>query len=284
MNIHTTTTRPVYNNFIGIDISKRNFVVSINTKEGTNSFNNTLLGFAKFKKEFKDKLPSSLIILETTGGYENKLVEFLINNKYKVHKAHAQNIKYFIKSLGTKAKSDSVDPKALVRYGMERQSNLRLYESPDPTTKTLASLTARRDELIRVRTQEKNRLSSPNSEIIKESLENHLEYLDKSIDDINAKIDLIIKEDKSISDKISILKTVPGIGDVVAKTLIAYLPELGRLDRRSIASLVGVAPYAKDSGEYNGHRSVRGGRKNVKAKLFTAAMAAARSSSNISIL
>lgn len=275
-----TATNTLYNNFIGIDIAKATFVVAISSDNEVKTFTNNTNGFISFYKAYNNYLSDSLIVLETTGGYESALIRFLLVKKCFVHRAHAQKVKYFIRSIGQRSKTDAVDAKALVRYGQERYKELDLYQAPSKKIVRLKSLLSRRDDLVKLQVQEKNRLAGPENEEITESIRRLLLYLSKAIKDIEVELDEVI-QDVEVKSQLEILQTIPGIGKLISKALIAFLPELGKIDRRQIASLVGVAPHPKDSGQYTGYRSVCGGRQCVRTKLFTAAMAAARSKSEL---
>ncbi|WP_341754331.1 transposase [Candidatus Tisiphia endosymbiont of Dioctria rufipes] len=274
-----TPTDKLYNNFIGIDIAKSTFAVAISNNK-IMTFSNNTIGFKEFFKQYKSFLTDSLIVLETTGGYETELVNFLLSKKCAVHRAHAQKVKYFIRSLGTRAKTDSVDAQALVKYGQERHKELSLQQKPDQKMSKLKIFLSRRDDLVKLQTQEKNRMAGPNNEMIKDSIEDLLLCLSKAIQKLEEEIAELTTDEKTV-EQLEVLETVPGIGKVVSKVLLAFLPEIGKVDRRQIASLVGVAPHPKDSGQYKGYRSVSGGRQNVRTKLFTAAMSAAKSKSKL---
>jgi transposase len=276
-----TPTTELYNNFIGIDIAKSTFVVAISNNNNVVTFANNNSGFKKFLKSYEQFIVNSLIVLETTGGYESKLITFLLENKCYVHRAHAQRVKHFIRSLGLRGKNDFIDAKALVKYGQERYKELILQREPNARMEELKILLSRRDDLVKLQTQEKNRLAGPNNnELIKGSIEGLLLYLANAIKKLEEEIAELTKQEK-ITERLELLETVTGIGKVVSPVLLAYVPELGKIGRRQIASLVGVAPHPKDSGQYKGYRSVSGGRQNVRTKLFTAAMAAARSKGNL---
>lgn len=275
-----TPTTKLYNNFIGIDIAKLTFVVAISNDSSTKTFANNIDGFKEFYKQHKEYLPKALIVLETTGGYELSLIKFLLAKKCLVHRCHAQQVKYFIRSLGQRNKTDAIDAKALVKYGKERHQELALYQEPDERSLKLKSLLLRRDDLVKLQTQEKNRMAGPDNEYVRGSIKGLLLYLSEAIKKVEAEIE-DLTQDKEIQNQLKVLQTVPGIGKLTSTTLLAFLPELGKIDRRSIASLVGVAPHPKDSGQYKGYRCVSGGRQNVRTKLFTAAMAAAKSKTNL---
>jgi transposase len=270
-----------YNNFIGIDIGKFNFVVASYDGKTTNEYQNSVSGIKLFLKEYKDKFKHSLCILETTGGYEVKLLNTLCMKKFAVHRANTRKVKSFISSHGNNAKTDSLDAKALAKYGFERYKLLELYI---PTAKILANLyqlSCRRRELKQMLVAEKNRLQAPNSDLIKDSCKAHIDYLATQISYVSEEISKIIAKDPKLEAKKEVLKSIPGIGEITAADLLVLMPELGNMSSKQVASLAGVAPRANDSGKYKGYRSVASGREIVKPTLFLAAMAARKSNSDL---
>lgn len=271
------TTYTLYQNFIGIDIAKSDFVISINESNRTESYANNRVGISKFYNANKAVLEDGLVILETTGGYENLLIEFLVKKGCKVHRAHAQKVKHFVKSLGLRAKSDSIDATALSRYGRERHMGFRLESEKDEDMESLKFLITRRDDLVRMRTQEKNRLKSPNKASMRRSIQRMLSGITKELEIIDGEIKALTKEINGLSEKLEVLKTIDGIGDHNAINLVVQIADLGKMDRRKLASFVGVAPHPKDSGEYRGYRSTSGGKESVRSKLILGALSASRS-------
>lgn len=269
----------MYQNFIGIDIGKKNFFASLHGSKEVDVFNNTAPGFKKFLKKYKTYLTNGLVVLETTGGYEQALLSVLYDEKIASHRANTRKVKSFIRSYGQLGKSDKIDAKALARYGQERHASLDLYK-PNPRKK-LMKLAARRADLKHMLVQEKNRLKAPDQGDIKRSYKMMIQVINTELGHIEQQINDICDQDEQLSAEKKVLITVAGIGDVVAMQLLATLPELGRLDRRKIASLAGLAPHPNESGEKTGYRRVRGGRSTVKPILFMAAMAASRSQSRL---
>lgn len=269
-----------YHNFIGIDIGKFTFVVATHKKKQTKEYTNNYSGISKFMKDL-NLHKDSLYILEATGGYEMQLLLTLCKHNIAVHRANTRNVKNFIKSFGNKNKTDALDAKALALYGFERCSRLDLFSPKSEQADTLYALVQRRNDLKQMIVAEKNRLQSPGINPIKESCQSVIDALSKQKDHIIAQIELLIKENSVLDSKKRILKSIPGIGDVVANELIALLPELGRVNRKQIASLVGLAPRANDSGKYSGYRSTGYGRSLVKPLLFLSAMAARNSNSEL---
>jgi transposase len=271
----------LYNNFIGIDIGKKSFFVAIHGGKEVKEYDNDPEGIGLFIKENKRFLATGLSILETTGGYELRLLFTLCESHYAVHRANARNVKYFIRSFGNASKTDKLDAKALALYGYERNERLEQYVPTSKQSLALYELVQRRRDLKRLLVSEKNRIQAPRAEVIKGSCQKMIDTLKEQIDCITAQMNELIAKDCALSAKKEVLKTIPGIGDITAAELLVLVPELGKLTRREIASLAGLAPRANDSGSFSGYRSTGQGRKEIKPILFMSAMAARNSKTEL---
>lgn len=271
----------VYKNFIGIDIGKLNFVVSIYGNKKVKEYENNLEGIELFFKDFHSVLAEGLSILETTGGYEMRLLLALCEKGFAAHRANTRKVKNFIRSLGNAAKTDPLDSRALALYGYERHNRLECFKPPSKQSLELYELVQRCSDLKFILVAEKNRLKAPRVDYIKESCELMIDALTKQIAALTARINQIIENDVLLKKKKEILKTIPGIGEVTANYLLVLVPEIGVLNRKQIASLTGLAPIANDSGQYKGYRATGHGRAGVKPILFMAAMAARNSNSSL---
>jgi transposase len=269
----------VYNNFIGIDIGKFSFVVNLHDSHHVKEYDNTHPGIASFLKDYHTHLIDGLCILETTGGYEMKVLLTLCDKQYAVHRANTRKVKHFIRSYGNSAKTDALDAKGLARYGKERSADLKQYEPPSDNMSALYELVTRRHDLKKMIVAEKNRLQSPKANVIKRSCKALIDALSAEILIVTEEMDKKINQDAELKRKKAVLKTVPGIGEIISSELTVLLPELGRLNRRQVASLAGLAPRANDSGKYSGYRTIGHGRSGIKPSLFLAAMAARNSNS-----
>lgn len=263
-----------YTNFVGIDIGKYSFVIGIHGKSATKEYANNDEGFEKFLQENQDILPTSLCIIEATGGYELALIYKLIDGDYNVHRADACKVKNFIRSFGSKAKTDSLDAKALARYGSERSDDLELFSPNSKNEIKLYQLMQRRKDLTGMLVSEKNRRKSPSTDEVRGSIDEMIKAINEQIVVITEEINQIISSDDILKEKRKILRSIPGIGEIVSFELLIMLPELGKLSRRKIASLAGVAPRARDSGNFSGYRRTGHGREGIKPILFIAAMGA----------
>lgn len=269
----------MYQNFIGIDISKVDFVVAVHGKSEVKSFANTREGFEEFVISYKDELSDSLSILETTGGYELGLARYLKGKGMKVHRANTRKVKHFIRSYGVLGKSDSLDAKGLANYGAERYRLLEVFE--ENSALILQKLVQRRQDIKQILVQEKNRLQAPDQHELKYSFEAVITVLKEQLTKIDLEIEGYCEMHSSLNDKRKVIETVEGIGKVISVQLLALLPELGVINRKKIASLAGVAPHPHESGNKIGYRPTRGGREQVKAILFMAALTASRSKSKL---
>lgn len=273
----------LYNNFIGIDIGKYSFVIASYGGKDTKEYENNHAGIDMFIEDHKDLLANSLYILETTGGYEMQLLLTLYEENFSVHRANTRMVKNFIRSLGNAAKTDNLDAKALAFYGFERGERLELFKPPSKKALELYELVQRRNDLKQMLIAEKNRIKSPRLNITKISLNAVIEVISGQLEIITDQINALIESDEALAIRKKIIKTVPGIGDIVANELLVLLPELGSLDRRKIASLAGLAPRANDSGTFRGYRRTGHGRNFIKPVLFLAAMAARNSNSALKV-
>lgn len=268
----------MYHSFIGIDIGKKDFYLALHGESNVTPYPNNKKGFALMVKRLKAQLPDSLVVLENTGGYEAKLISYLLARDIKVHRADTRKVKHFIRSTGRLGKSDNIDALGLARYAKERHHELDLYQELEENAKKLLMATNRREELKQILVQEKNRLKAPDNEHVKDSHITLIHFLEQEISKVEQVQKSLIALDKELQNKVNLLKDeIDGVGEVTAINLISTLPELGTLNRRKIASLAGTAPHPYESGNKIGYRNVRGGRGNVKRILFMAALTASRS-------
>ncbi len=269
----------LYTNFIGIDIGKFSFVAATHGQKHTKEYDNTPNGIAKFVVEYQHLLQNSIV--EPTGGYELLFIDNVIAQGFKVHRANTRKVKSFIRSFGNDAKTDVLDARALAKYGFERQDKLELFEPNSGVNRELFQLVQRRGDLKMMLVSEKNRLKNPSLHPVVTSITKTICFLEQELQAINDRLGQIIASDSELLAKIDTLKTIPGIGNIIAIDLITLLPELGKLCRRKIASLAGLAPRANDSGKFSGYRKTANGRNIVKPILFLAAMVARNSKTHL---
>jgi transposase len=255
---------------VGCDIGKSDLVVFLKGKHS--KFKNNSDGIEKFIFQCKQH-EISRIILEPTGGYERNLLKELHFHGLPVSVVNPRYVRRFAESDKDLAKTDKIDAKVLSEYGEVRK--LKLYEPKDAYRFDLEELTNRRDNLVCMQKEEKQRLEKESCNLISESINDHIKYLEEKKEVIESEIAKLIEENaKEIA---AILQSEKGIGLQTAAIFIGLLPELGCIDNRQIAKLVGVAPMANDSGLKLGRRSVRGGRFRVRMALYMASISAIRS-------
>ncbi len=254
-----------YLHYIGIDVSKNWFDAAI--FEGAakpQRFVNSSAGFAAFVEAHKDVISQSFVVLESTGGYENALVAHLLSCAIAVHKAQPLAAKHFIRSLGKRAKTDTLDAIALARYGAERHAELAVVQPTSYAAQMLSTLLMRRADVLGIRTAETNRLQHPNYANVQEKVQAMLDLCERQLTEIEQEIDALIANCPTTTQKIATLTSVKGVGKTTAIALLGAMPELGTLTRRQAASLAGCAPHPKESGLKQGYRRTSGGRACVK--------------------
>jgi transposase len=263
-------TLPVY--FVGCDVGKTEIVVYSSDDQSITTIDNTPASLNRFAQSLS---PGCLVICEATGGYEAALLAALLAADRPAHRADARKVKAFIRSLGTLGKTDAIDARALARYGQERHDRLNLWVPSDTEQVRLHALVMARRDIVADRTAWNNRQKAPGAKAAHALIAPILKTLDAQLAAINAAIADLVQSGK-LAAKARILQAIPGIGTVTAHSLVALMPELGNINRKQAASLAGLAPHPKQSGQTNAYRRVRGGRPLVRQALFMAAMCATR--------
>jgi transposase len=258
--------------YAGIDVSKHKLNIAIYPSNEEWETGNDDEGIAQIVKKMKQK-KVELVVLEPTGGYERPLVLALHLATVRLALINPRQGRDFAKSLGRLAKTDRVDAMMLARFGEATKPEPR--EIPDKASLELEALVLRRRQLVSIKAAEKCRRSTSLS-FIRLEIDEHIRLLEKQIKVLGKQIDERIKNNEEWKARSKILETVPGVGEVTSMTLVAELPELGHLDKKKIAALVGVAPMNCDSGKYRGKRRIWGGRASVRSALYMATFAAVR--------
>ncbi len=257
---------------VGIDVSKGLLDVAVLPEGECWSATNDEEGITQVVKRLKSLRPR-LAVLEATGGMEMALVGAAATARLPVVVVNPRQVRDFAKSVGALAKTDAIDARVLARFAEAVRPEVRPLK--DKEASQFSALIARRRQLVEMLTAEKNRLGTA-PEAIHPSIEDHIAWLEQRLTDINGKLRKAIKKSPLWRAKDELLRTVPGVGPVFSATLVAGLPELGALNRKRIAALVGVAPFNRDSGKYRGRRCIWGGRGTVRAVLYMATLAATR--------
>lgn len=216
------------------------------------------------------------LVCETTGGYERLLLDVALELGLRACRADAAKVKAFITSYGGRAKTDRIDAAWLARYGQERAHELTAWRPPCPKREAFAELLRHRQDLLVQRTQAKNRRSGPLGVHVHGFLDDQIAFLTRQIAQLDKAMAALIRQIPKLARDEEILRAISGIGPVVARTLIALLPELGRLGPKQAASLAGLAPHPRDSGNTQQRRRMSGGRAGLRPVLFMAALSAAR--------
>lgn len=263
------TTAPV---FVGIDVSKDRLDVALRPTSDRWAIAHEESGIAALVVRLR-RLAPALIVLEATGGLEVPLVGALAAAGLPVVVVNPRQVRDFAKATGTLAKTDALDAAVLAQFAEVIRPALRPL--PDAATQALSALLGRRRQLVEMLTAEKNRLGSAPPPVRK-GIRAHITWLERHLTDTDEDLADAIRESPVWREKDDLLRSAPGVGPVLATTLLANLPELGTLTRQQIAALVGVAPLNRDSGTLRGRRRVWGGRAHVRAVLYMSALTATR--------
>ena len=258
--------------FVGIDVSKNSLDIAILPSGERFKINYDEEGINEITGKLTEN-PPDLIVMEATGGLEMPLLTALAADNFNVVAINPRQVRNYARSIGRLAKTDRIDAEVIARFGEAVRPELRPI--PDEKTIELRAFLVRRRQLIQMIVAEKNRLHKA-AENVKPRIQTHIEWLEEELDTTNHDLENAIKNSPVWREREKLLKTVPGIGDVIASTLIADLPELGQLNRKEIAALVGVAPFNYDSGTIRGKRIIWGGRYHVRNALYMGVIVAIR--------
>ena len=258
--------------FVGIDISKAQVDVAVRPtgQRWVVSYDET--GVEELVSQMVDLGPA-LVLLEATGGLELPLAAALAAAALPVVVVNPRQVRDFARATGTLAKTDALDAGVLAHFADVVRPDVRPLK--DAETQVLNSLTARRHQVMTMLVSEKNRLGTAIG-AVSPRIEAHIAWLEQELSDLDKGLRQTLRRSPVWREKDDLLRTVPGVGEQLSLTLLANLPELGTLNRRQIAALVGVAPYNRDSGTLRGKRAVWGGRSRVRAVLYMGALAASR--------
>ena len=260
--------------FIGIDVSKAVLDVAVSSSGPTWSVPNSAEGMQGLLQRLRDWSPT-LIVLEATGGLERRAVAALAGAGLPVVAVNPRQVRDFAKAVGRLAKSDAIDAAILALFAERIRPQPRPLR--DAETQELEALVVRRRQVVDMITAEKNRLSAaPPSKRVRTAIGRTIKWLQKQLEDIDLDLDNAVRGSPAWREKEDLLRSVPGVGKVLSRTLLSLAPELGTLGRKQMAALVGVAPLNNDSGTHHGRRRVWGGRAHVRAVLYMSALAATR--------
>jgi transposase len=259
--------------FVGIDVSKNALDVRIEPAQQSLHVAYDEAGVSELVRRLLEVAPA-LIVMEATGGLETRLASELAASGLPVAVINPRQARDFAKASGQLAKTDQVDAEVLAAFACAIRPAIRPLK--DAETRALDDLVTRRRQLISMRVQETLRLGSAASKPLQKNLKAHIAWLDKQIAKLDDDLTKRLRNSEIWRDKDDLLRAIPGVGAITSLTLLAKCPELGALNRREIAKLTGVAPLANDSGKHRGRRFIWGGRADVRAVLYMAAVSAIR--------
>lgn len=258
--------------YLGLDVAKTHLdLAGPEIKE--QRFANNAKGFAALITALAKIKNRAQVICEASGGYEKPVLKALAAAGVASSCVHAEEVRYFARSRGQRAKNDRLDAGILAAFGRERRP--RIWQPMEASREELRALHDRRRQLVELRTKESNRLETASSRLA-ELLEKTITFLNAQIEEINSLLAEHIDSDPDLKVQAEGLSLVQGVGAVTVSTLLSHLPELGKVSDKEIAALVGVAPFAKNSGTSQGRRTIRGGRATVRNVLYMAAVSASR--------
>jgi transposase len=258
--------------YVGIDVSKAKLDVAVLGERQETQVDNNQVGITCLVQQMLELQPE-LIVVEATGGYQRAVVEALFWAGLAVAVVNPARVREFARSCGLLAKTDKLDAQLLAIFGQRVQP--RRYAAKSEAGKHLSALLVRRKQVEEMLKAEQNRLRTV-SPSLRSSLERMIAVLKEEKKRLDEQIHELMKEQKAWQPHIEILDSAPGVGVVTTATLLAELPELGTMDRKKIAALVGVAPMNYDSGKKRGYRKTKGGRSDVRSVLYMSTLVATR--------
>lgn len=259
--------------FVGVDVAKAHVDVSVTDEGASTRYSNDENGIAQLVAMLRPRRPK-LVVMEATGGYQRQLLIALFEAGIPAVAVNPRQARDFARALGLLEKTDQVDAKALMLFAERVRPEVRPLA--DETVRMFEEALARRRQLVEMLVAEKNRLAHASARPVRKGIEAHITWLKKQIRDSDKDLDRRVLESPTWNTKVASLTALNGVGRVTALTLLSAVPEIGTLNRRQIAKLVGVAPLARDSGKQTGKRRVWGGRAEARASLYMATLVATR--------
>jgi transposase len=266
------------NAYAGIDVAKDQLDVHIHPAGEAFSVSRDAAGLEELIEKLK---PFALkaVAMEATGGLESVVVACLVAEGLPVIVVNPAQVRHFANALGKRAKTDPIDAAVIARFVEATKPEIRPLHSAE--TLALADLMARRRQIVQMITAERQRAMRTNNSKLQKSIARLLKALQRELDSLDDDIDTSVRGSPVWREKEDLLSSVPGVGKVIARTLLAELPELGTLDRRQIAALVGLAPFTRQSGKWRGKSFIGGGRASCRTILFIGALVAAKHNSDL---
>jgi transposase len=258
---------------VGIDVSKSTLEIAIHETGERWSCNNKTEECAALAHKLK-QLQATSIVLEATGGFETLVAATLAAADLPVIVVNPRQVRDFAKATGQLAKTDLIDAQVLAYFAAAIDPQPRPAKSAE--AQHLEALLARRRQVVEMIVAEKNRLANNRDRAVVKDLKIHIAWLERRLKSSDDELQRVLKASPAWCQHDALLRSVPGVGPVLSLTLLAQLPELGQLNRREIAKLVGVAPFNRDSGRWRGARHIWGGRAAIRSPLFMATLCAIR--------
>jgi transposase len=258
---------------VGVDVSKAHLEVGVLPSGEVWQEANEATATARLGKRLL-RLAPKLVVMEASGGLEIPVVAVLARTGLPVVIVNPRQVREFARATGRLAKTDKIDALILALFGDRVRPEVRPL--PDDVAQAFEALLARRRQLVAILAEEKTRLKQARSRPVAEGIKRHIRWLENEIKDVEGNLRDSVRKSPIWKGKDDLLRSAPGVGRIVSFTLLGNLPELGRLNRKEIAALGGVAPHAADSGTLRGQRVIWGGRQAVRQSLFMAALAAVR--------
>ena len=266
--------------FIGIDVAKAELEIAVTPGTEQWRISNDTAGIRQLVTRL-GKLAPTLIVLEATGGYQRDATLALASAGLPVVVVNPRQVRDFARSTGQLAKTDQIDARVLAEFAVKVRPELRPVAGPE--TAALQALAVRRRQIIDMIVAEKNR-RGPAPRLIRTQISKHIRALERDLRSIDIDIDTTIRSSPHWCETDAILRSVPGIGPATSTMLLTHLPELGSLNRKEIAALVGVAPMNRDSGLFRGRRMITGGRAQVRTALYMATLVATQHNPPIALV
>jgi transposase len=257
---------------VGIDVSKAQLDTAFGAEAEVVGFSNDAAGISQLLERFKAARPA-LVVMEASGGYETAAATAIAAAGWRLAVVNPRQVRDFARATGRLAKNDQLDARILSAFGKAIEP--QVTSLPDEDARALQALLLRRQQLVAMRAQEHQRLEHAQT-AMRKNIKKHIDWLDQEIDKLDVDLTAGLRKSPVWRAKDELLRSLKGVGRITSGTLLVALPELGRLDRRAIAALVGLAPFNRDSGKMRGRRSIYGGRARIRTLLYMAAITAIR--------
>jgi transposase len=273
-------SQPQFNHIVAVEVSKHELVIHTLPADRQERIANDKGAVRRLLKReaarnLKHGLGPLLVVCEATGGYERHVLDAAAALQLPLHRAHGSRTRLFARFQGKLAKTDSIDAGLIARYGLITP-NLPLYQPPAREQQALRALRKRRDEIVEMLRMELNRAEHATQPRLKASLNHHRKWLEAERQGLEAEIAALIANTPELRHKADLMGSIKGIGPATTAACLAYLPELGQMNKAQAAAITGLAPHANDSGKFNGPRHITGGRSSLRASLYMAALVASR--------